>query len=1384
MLFAMWRRGLFAVILLTFQFGFVRAGDEQWDPGFYVSGVNGEVHAIAMDGNNVYVGGRCTMAGDKEVNNIARWDGSQWHAMGDGLFLDSGGWGQYVEAIVVIAGTVYAGGSFEGSGSTALNHLARWTGSAWVSVGGGCNGRVLALANYNGSLAVGGEFTAPFANIAIWNGTTWSGLGSGVNGEVHAIAANGDDLYAGGIFTEAEGTTVNNIARWDGNQWHALGSGVSQEFGGSVVRSISPGSGYVYAAGLFDHAGGTPANNIARWNGSGWSALGSGLEGGFPQYPGGMWPSINYTPQGYTLFTSGTDLYVGGDFTMAGGLSSSGAASWNGTSWSSIGTGCDYIVRAISGNAGQIFVGGGMMRAGNKIVQHIARWSSGTWAVVGEGKGIGGHVYDLTTDGNRLYAGGKFMTANKDRTSMVASFDGTCWSSLGEGLYEGDYEESMDYVNPVVNALVHDGMHLYAAGFFLKAGTGSAHALARWDGSHWEGLFPQVWDPTDYYSIWKLTKSENNLYFSGNFNYQFIPDDLFFRGVVRWDGSAYYPAGPAFDDSWMTSSISVLAFFDGALYAGGSFTEVGGNTVNYIARWNGSDAWLPLGSGMDNTVSCLIGYNGQLVAGGQFTTAGGNPANRIAAWNGTTWSALGSGLDGSVAALGVRGDELYVAGSFTQAGGNAANHVAVWDGATSTWSNLGSGIEGSAGSIAIVGDHVYFGGQISNAGGKLSQNIACWNAAGGIPSAYTHMAVTDYAVISDETAATLGAAWCDFDSDGDPDLFTANDNLKQDALYRNLPGDFDANSYPPLTTETLSTMGGTWGDYNNDGHPDLYVSHLGSPGTLARNNGDGSFTTVPLMTDNLNSFGSAWADYDLDGDLDLYVTVSGDNNRLYQNNGDGTFTAIATGAPVTDGGSSRNAAWCDIDLDGDPDLYVTNTGDEPNFFYQNNGDGTFTKITTGDPVTDTGESWSASWGDYNNDGYPDLFVGNNGQPNCLYRNNGDGTFIKILSSPIVTDNDHSRSSAWGDFDNDGDLDLFVSNRNDDSKLYMNRGGGSFDRYILASGNFRGTALADMDLDGDLDLFICQDSGPNKLFRNTINEGNHWLEVECRGTETNRLAIGAKVSVQAMVKGQLTWQTREISSQTGFGGQSEMVAHFGLNDSEIVQTLRIQWPGVALWDTTNVAADQRLVIVEKTSEPPPVNHSPVALNDTLVIQQDSVLTVCPLENDSDPDNDPLTIHEAGDVGASWSVSVNPGDTTLTFTPAPGFAGEAVFEYVISDGKGGLDTAEVRITVEESMLVREGGAVPSSFALFQNHPNPFNPVTQIRVDLPKSCEVSLVIYDVLGREIVQLMTGEQAAGQYRVRWDGRDRYGRKVTSGVYFYRIEVGEFVAVRKMLLVR
>jgi hypothetical protein len=247
------------------------------------------------------------------------------------------------------------------------------------------------------------------------------------------------------------------------------------------------------------------------------------------------------------------------------------------------------------------------------------------------------------------------------------------------------------------------------------------------------------------------------------------------------------------------------------------------------------------------------------------------------------------------------------------------------------------------------------------------------------------------------------------------------------------------------------------------------------------NNGDGTFTkitNIAIVTEISEVRGCSWGDYDNDGNLDLFVSNGGDqNNFLFRNNGDGTFMKITTGAIVNDGGDSRSCAWADYDNDGDLDLFVANAGNQNNFFYENNGDGTFTKITTGVIVTDGGNSQGGSWADFDNDGDLDLFVTNYGQNNFLYRNNGDKTFTKITNGAIVSDVGNSYGSSWGDYDNDGDLDLFVANHKGLGFLYSNNGDSTFARItnqidpIVATDDSRGCMWADYDNDGDLDLFV-------------------------------------------------------------------------------------------------------------------------------------------------------------------------------------------------------------------------------------------------------------------------------------------------------------------------
>ena len=212
-------------------------------------------------------------------------------------------------------------------------------------------------------------------------------------------------------------------------------------------------------------------------------------------------------------------------------------------------------------------------------------------------------------------------------------------------------------------------------------------------------------------------------------------------------------------------------------------------------------------------------------------------------------------------------------------------------------------------------------------------------------------------------------------------------------------------------------------------------------------------TTGPVVTDSGWCYGGCWGDFNNDGFIDLFVVnnmTSNKNNLLYLNNGSGSFTKVTSGVIVTDGGSSYGCTCGDYDNDGDVDIFVSNYA-ENNFLYSNNGNGTFTKITTGAIVNDGGNSTGCSWGDYDKDSYIDLFVCNRNQNNFLYHNNGNGTFTKITSGAIVTDNSNSGGCAWGDYDNDGYIDLFVANAGPAVDfLYHNNGNGTFTKITIWS----------------------------------------------------------------------------------------------------------------------------------------------------------------------------------------------------------------------------------------------------------------------------------------------------------------------------------------------
>lgn len=443
--------------------------------------------------------------------------------------------------------------------------------------------------------------------------------------------------------------------------------------------------------------------------------------------------------------------------------------------------------------------------------------------------------------------------------------------------------------------------------------------------------------------------------------------------------------------------------------------------------------------------------------------------------------------------------------------------------------------------------------------------------------------------------------WVDIDGDKDLDLMITNGPQagENNFLYKNDgAGGFTAVSGDPIVQDFKPSDGATWADADNDGDLDCFVVNwYGVNNLLYRNNGDGSFaqiTTGAPVTDGGFSETASWGDYDQDGLVDLYVTNSGGNKRnfLYRNLGNFEFSKVTTGSPVVDAATSRCVNWTDYDSDGDPDIFVTNEEDENENLYRNNGDQTFTKVSTGALLTDGGKTMSASWGDYDNDGDQDVFLANDQANDALFRNEGNGIFTKISSGPVVNTTGNTFGSEWADVDNDGDLDLFATNSFWGSKwhnyLYLNDGAGNFtlDHYEVVStddGWSYGAAFGDFDRDGDLDLSVANcyaASQPDHLYENHAAETpNHWLVLECTGTTSNRSAIGAKVRVKAIIAGQPRWQMREISAQSGYCGQNQLAPHFGLGDATLVDSLVVEWPSGQRTVSTQVFANQYVAVTE-------------------------------------------------------------------------------------------------------------------------------------------------------------------------------------------------------------
>jgi hypothetical protein len=359
------------------------------------------------------IGGYFAEASDVGANSIASWDGVAWSPLGSGLAGDG------FVALIGYEGKLMAGGDFTAVDGAAANGIVSWDGSSWSPLGSGVNGALRALTVYNGKLIAGGSFSMAGGDsakrIASWDGSDWSPLGSGIDwGHLHALTVYNGKLIAGGTITGAGGDSANNIASWDGSNWSPLGSGVNGR-----IRALTVYSGRLIAGGSFTMAGGDSANNVASWDGSSWSPLGTGVGGGTPYGP----LAVN------ALTVYDGKLVAGGSFSFAGEVTANCIASWDGNNWSALGSGIggssyfrpQVSVSTLTVHDGNLIAGGIFRTAGDSVADYVASWDGTNWSSLGTGiGGIYPSVYALTTYNDRMAIGGDFTTAGNKVAAHLA----------------------------------------------------------------------------------------------------------------------------------------------------------------------------------------------------------------------------------------------------------------------------------------------------------------------------------------------------------------------------------------------------------------------------------------------------------------------------------------------------------------------------------------------------------------------------------------------------------------------------------------------------------------------------------------------------------------------------------------------------------------------------------------------------------------------------------------------------------------------------------------------------------------------------------------------------------------------------------------------------
>ncbi len=736
------------------------------------------------------------------------------------------------------------------------------------------------------------------------------------------------------------------------------------------------------------------------------------------------------------LIVHNNRLIAGGWFTVAGGVTANYLASWDGASWSSLGSGMNDGVQCFTIYNNMLIAGGRFTIAGGVPANNIASWDGTAWSPLG--LGLGSDAYSLTIFNNRLIAAGWFTTAGGVNAKKIASWDGTTWSPLGLGFSTG-------YVFAVA---VYDNK-LIAGGSLPNM----MHAIASWNGTTWTTLGSGT-----NYVVRALTLFDNKLIAGGEFT---TAGNVTANHIAPWNGNSWSPLG-----SGMSNNVYALTVYAGKLIAGGSFSSAGGVNVYRIASWNGS-AWTPLGTGMSSIVYALTVYDGKLIAGGVFTTADGVSANRIASWNGSAWTPLGSGMDGNVYALTVYGQVLIAAGNFVNAGGVTANRIASWDG--TVWSPLGTGLDQTVLALTVYNNLLITGGYFYTAGGIGVEKLASWDGTtwssvgtwGGLSSTDEVRAMvacnnklfiggifaTANATTNDCIASWNGNTWSSLGSGTDGEVFSLmahNDTLL-------VSGDFT------IAGNKVAAYLAKW-------------TKVEVPSHVA--------TQSPIPNElNVPRTSTITATFDMDMNpstinANTFVVTGNTAGRVEGNITCTGNTAIFTpDIPYPAGEKVTVVLTIGIESAAGVPLAQGYTW---SFTAAVSGStGFFSSATTIPSGTAEGAIATA---DFNGDGYADL-VQASGTIVSVMMNNTTGGFAPYVLYQVSAA-PGCAGLAVADYDGDGDIDIaiFQTTGSYDNyiSLMLNDGGGIFTvqpSFSYGTGNARGICTADFDADGHADLAV-------------------------------------------------------------------------------------------------------------------------------------------------------------------------------------------------------------------------------------------------------------------------------------------------------------------------